>query len=111
MALFDIEDFVEKLSDMETQSHPVVFRNRFRVFAAENPPPVRGREFQFVPIVPGPFGRKGGTDFGNVQMTDPDQLVVDLLPFGFQLHFIRKGLPTAASADAEMLAERVEPVR
>ena len=40
-------------------------------------------------------------------MADPDQLVIDLLPLGFQLHFVRQGLPAAAAAHAEMLAKRV----
>ena len=43
-------------------------------------------------------------------MSDADQLVPDLLLFGFQLHIVRQWLPAASSAYSEVLAERLKPV-
>ena len=43
-------------------------------------------------------------------MANADQLVFHLLTLGFQLHFIRKRLPSAPAANAEMLAERLQTV-
>ena len=43
-------------------------------------------------------------------MADPYQLIFYLLALGFQLHLIGKRLPPATTADAEMLAERLQTV-
>ena len=67
-------------------------------------------EFQFVTVKLRALGGECRPDFRDLQVADPDQLVVYLLPLGFELHFVRQGLPAAAAAYAEMLAECFEPV-
>ena len=68
-------------------------------------------EFQFVTIKLRALGGECRADFRDLQMPDADQLVIHLLPLGFELHFVRQGLPAAAAADAKMLAERLDAVR
>ena len=43
-------------------------------------------------------------------MTDADQLVVYLLLFRLELHFVWERLPFAAAAYSEMFAERLKPM-
>ena len=43
-------------------------------------------------------------------MADPHQLVLHLLPLGFQLHGVGEGLPPAAAAYAKVLTEGFQPV-
>ena len=43
-------------------------------------------------------------------MTDADQLVVYLLLFRLELHFVGERLPFAAAAYSEMFAERLKPM-
>ena len=110
-AFANVQDLVEELSDMEPQSHPLVLRNGVRILAMEQPAAAGCAEFQFVTIILRTRGGEGWTDLRHFQMADPDQLVIHLLPLRFELHFVGQGLPAAAAAHAEMLAERLEPVR
>ena len=41
-------------------------------------------------------------------MADPHQLVLHLLPLGFQLHGVGEGLPAASAAHAEVFAEGLQ---
>ena len=107
----DVQDLVEELAHMESQAHAVILGNRIRILAAEHPALAGSAEFQLVTIKLRTLGGECRPDFRDLQVADSDQLVVHLLPFGYQLHLVRQRLPPAAAADAEMLAERLDAVR
>ena len=110
-AFLDVQDLVEELAHVEAQAHPVVLGNRIGILAVKHPALAGRAEFQLVTVKLRALGGECRTDFRHLQVADADQLVVHLLPFGFELHLVGQGLPPAAAADAEMLAERLEPVR
>ena len=110
MTVFQVQNLVEVFSDMEAQAAAVGRGELIGILALEYPAFVRSGEFQLITVKPGLFRGDSWLNFRHLQMSDADKLVVDLLPFGFQLHLIRQRLPSAASADPEMLAERLQPV-
>ena len=95
---------------MESEAHPVVFRDGVGILALEHPSTVGCAEFQLVAIELRTLGGEGRTDFRDLQVADAHELVAHLLTLGLQLHFVRQRLPAASAAHAEMPAERLEPV-
>ena len=74
------------------------------------PAAVGSGELKLVAVADGLFGPQDGGELRHFQVADTHQLVQDLLAFGLKLHFVRQRLPSAATANAEMLAERFKPV-
>ena len=102
--MLDIEHFIEELPDVEAEPGTVFVRDGGRVFAGEDPALRRGGELEFVPVVERLGRGEGRTDFGDGKVPDPDELVLYLLPFGFELHRVGENLPFAASAYPEVRA-------
>ena len=110
VALFNVQDFVKELAHMEAQTHFLGLCKGVGIFVFEDPAAAGSAEFQLVTIKLSGFGGKGRADFRNLKMADSYQLVFYLLTLGLQLHLVRQRLPAAASANAKMLAERLQTV-
>ena len=105
-----VQNLVEEFTYVEAKSDPLVLRYAFRIFSFQEPAFRRISEFQLVTVISGLIGRYSRPDFRYFKMSQADQLVFDLLTFGFQLEMIGKRLPFAPSAYSEMLAERLEAI-
>ena len=110
IALLQIEDLIEKFADMEAKAATLGVGEPIGIFVRKYPPAVRCGKFKFIPIEFRTFRRECGKDLRNIQMADTHELVVYLASLGFQLERIGEWLPFASPANAEVLAERLQPV-
>ena len=110
IAMFYVQDLVEKAAYVETKPEPLLFAEVPGLFLGEYPTPVGSCEFQFVAVFADLVRAYGRADLRHFEMADPHKLVIDLLSLCLQLHLIGKYLPFASSAHSEMTAERLKPV-
>ena len=105
--MLDIQDFVEESSYMETESAAFLGTEFLGILIAVNPSFGRECEFQLVAVVSRVVRRDYRRNLRYAEMSYPYELVIYLLLFGLELHFVGEMLPFAASAYSEMLAERL----
>ena len=106
-AMLDIQNFVEESSYMETESAAFFRTQAFRILVSVDPPFGGECEFQLVAVVSRVVRRDYRRNLRYAEMSYPHELVIYLLLFGLELHFVGEMLPFAASAYSEMLAERL----
>ena len=66
------------------------------------------RMSELVAVADGLFGPQDGGELRHLQMADAGQLVIHLALLGGELDVVGEGLPAAAAAHPEMLAERLQ---
>ena len=105
--MLDIQNLVEESSYMETESAAFFRTQAFGVLVSVDPSFGGECEFQLVAVVSRIVGRYYRRNLRYAEMSYPYELVIYLLLFGLELHFVGEMLPFAASAYSEMLAERL----